>query len=527
MVQPSRQPLITGSKWLIAIPVMLAALIAVLDASIVNVAIPNMQSSFGAGVDEIDWVITGYLISNVIIIPTTGWMSSTFGLKRYFAISQIVFVIASFLCGISWNLPSLVFFRVLQGIGGGAILPVALTILLEAFPPQELAMASALFGVGAALGPAIGPTLGGWLTDTLSWQWIFFVNVPIVAVSVLLSELLIKENHDVREQRRSAPIDVLGFLTVAGWLGTMQVVLQEGQKDGWFSSPFILGLSLLSLAFLVAFLIIELRIEHPLINLRIFANRNFALGSIAAAMLGATLFGAIFILPLFAALLLHYTALQIGLILLPAALVSIVLFPVVGRLGSFIDPRLLMLAGILLFTASLIGNGFINAQTSFAWLAFLQILRGASLPFLFTGVGALALVSLKPDEKADGSSLYNLTRTLGGSIGIAIIATVLVNRQKFHFERFGESVTAFSLDTQQRLAQLAAGISAHGGSPGLAHAKATAVLYLQLTQQAYVSAFDDVALALAVAFALTTVLIPMFQAERSHMQQRGAAPALE
>jgi len=526
-MQTLRQPLITGNKWLITIPVMLAALIAVLDASIVNVAIPNMQSSFGAGVDEIDWVITGYLISNVIIIPTTGWMSSTFGLKRYFAISQIVFVIASFLCGISWNLPSLVFFRILQGIGGGAILPVALTILLEAFPPQELSMASALFGVGAALGPAIGPTLGGWLTDTLSWQWIFFVNVPIVAVSVVLSQLLIGENREANAKRRSAPIDIWGFVCVAGWLGTMQVVLQEGQKDGWFDSPLIIWLSLASLAFFVAFLIIELRIQYPLINLRIFTNRNFAVGSIAGAMLGAALFGAIFILPLFASLLLHYTALQIGFVLLPAALVSILLFPVVGRLGSFIDPRILMFIGILLFTASLVGNGFINAQTSFGWLVFLQILRGASLPFLFTSVGALALVSLKPQEKADGSSLFNLTRTLGGSIGIAIIATGLVNRQKFHFERFGESITQYGIGTQTRLSQLAAGLASHGGSPGLTNAKALGVLYLQLTQQAYISAFDDVALALAVAFVLTTILIPMFRDERSHLQQRTAAPALE
>jgi MFS transporter, DHA2 family, multidrug resistance protein len=523
-VQPRRAPLITGNKWLITIPVMLAALIAVLDASIVNVAIPNMQSSFGAGVDEIDWVITGYLISNVIIIPTTGWMSSTFGLKRYFAISQIVFVIASFLCGISWNLPSLVFFRILQGIGGGAILPVALTIMLEAFPPQELAMASALFGVGAALGPAIGPTLGGWLTDTLSWQWIFFVNVPIVAVSVVLSQMLIQENHDVHSERRAAPIDFWGFVTVAGWLGTMQVVLQEGQKDGWFDSPFIIWMSALSLGLFLLFLFIELRNQHPLINLKIFANRNFALGSIAAAMLGASLFGAIFILPLFTSLLLHYTALQIGFVLLPAAIVSIVLFPVVGRIGSFVDPRLLMFIGILLFTGSLVGNGFINMQTSYGWLVFLQILRGASLPFLFTAVGALSLVSLKPEQKADGSSLYNLTRTLGGSIGIAIIATSLVDRQKFHFERFGESITQFGIGTQQRLAQLSAGVAAHGGSDVVSKAKATAILSLQLTQQAYVSAFDDVALGLAVAFAFTVILIPMFRAERGHMKPAGAAP---
>ncbi len=526
-MQLRRQPLITGNKWLITIPVMLAALIAVLDASIVNVAIPNMQASFGVGVDEIDWVITGYLISNVIIIPTTGWFSSTFGLKRYFAISQIVFVVASVLCGLSWNLPSLVFFRVLQGIGGGAILPVALTIMLEAFPPSELPMASALFGVGAVLGPAIGPTLGGWLTDTLSWQWIFYVNVPIVTASVILSQMLIHENPEANAQRRSAPIDFFGFLFVAVWLGTMQVVLQEGQRDGWFESTFIIWLSLTSLVFFVAFLVTELRNPHPLINLRIFCNRNFTLGSLAAAMLGAALFGAIFILPLFASLLLGYTALQIGLVLLPAALVSLVLFPVVGRIGSFIDPRLLMFIGILLFTGSLVGNGFINQQTTFGWLVFLQCLRGASLPFLFTAVGALALVSLKPEEKADGSSLYNLTRTLGGSIGIAIIATVLVNRQKFHFERFGESITQFDVATRQRLSALTAGVGSHGGPSGLVSAKATAVLSLQLTQQAYISAFDDVALALAVAFFLTSILIPMFKPERNHMQQGTHAPAME
>jgi MFS transporter, DHA2 family, multidrug resistance protein len=508
-----REPLIVGNKWLITIPVMLAALIAVLDSSIVNVAIPNMQSSFGASVDEIDWVITGYLITNVIIIPTTGWMSSVFGLKRYFAMSQILFVIASFLCGISWNLPSLVFFRILQGIGGGAILPVALTILLEAFPPQEFAMASALFGVGAAIGPAVGPTLGGWLTDTLSWQWIFFVNVPIVTVSVILSQLLIGENKEVLAQRGSAPIDFFGLLAVATWLGTLQVLLQQGQRDDWFQSPFIVALAAISTISFVLFLYHELSTPHPLINLRIFKNRNFALGSFAGAMLGAALFGAIFILPLFASLLLNYTALQIGLVLLPPALVSLFLFPVVGRMASRVDSRLLMAIGVVLFVASLIGNGFINQQTSFQTLVFLQIFRGASLPFLFTSVGALSLTSIPPQEKADASSLFNLTRTLGGSIGIAIIGTTLVSREHFHFERFGESITQFGAATRERLSELASGITGHLG-PGLASARADAVLSGQLTQQAYVSAFDDVALALAMAFALTLLIIPLFRVQR-------------
>lgn len=518
------EPLIIGNKWLITIPVMLAALIAVLDASIVNVAIPNMQASFGSSVDEIDWVITGYLITNVIVIPTTGWMSSVFGLKRYFAISQIVFVIASFLCGISWNLPSLVFFRVLQGIGGGAILPVALTILLEAFPPAEFGMATALFGVGATLGPAIGPTLGGWLTDTLSWQWIFFVNVPIVTASVILSQMLIGENRSVLAKRGSAPIDFFGLLTVAAWLGTLQVLLQEGQRDNWFESPLIIALLAVSLISMVLFISIELRVKHPLINLRIFANRNFALGSFAGAMLGWVLFGAIFILPLFAGLILHYTALQIGLILLPAALVSLVLFPVVGRIASSVDPRILMGIGIVLFCGSLFGNGFINSQTSYQTLVVLQILRGASLPFLFTSVSALALTALKPSERADASSLFNLTRTLGGSIGIAIIGTSLVSRQRFHFERFGESITQFGLATRERLSQLASGIASHFG-PGLANQQANAALSNQLTQQAYIGAFDDIALALAALFALTLLLIPLFRV--SGQVPGGHAPAPE
>jgi DHA2 family multidrug resistance protein len=509
-MQQRTEPLITGNKWLITIPVMLAALIAVLDASIVNVALPNMQSSFGAGVDEIDWVITGYLITNVIIIPTTGWLSSVFGLKRYFALSQIVFVVASFLCGISWNLPSLVFFRVLQGIGGGAIFPVALTILLEAFPPSELPMASALYGIGATLGPAIGPTLGGWLTDTLSWQWIFFVNIPIVTVSVILSQLLIGENRSVLAARGRAPIDGWGLFTVATWLGTLQVVLQEGQRDDWFHSSLIVALTAVSAAAFLAFLVIELRTPHPLVNLRIFKNRNFALGSVAGSMLGACLFGSLFLLPLFAGNLLNYTALQIGLILLPPALVSLVFFPIAGRLSARVDPRILMTVGIALFCVSLYGNGFNTLQTSSQTLVFLQLFRGMALPFLFTSVGAISLWALRPHEKADGSSLFNLTRTLGGSIGIAVIGTSLVARERFHFERFGESITQFSMATQQRLLHLQGAVSAHLG-PGLAKSQALAILSLQLTQQAYVSAFQDLNLALAVAFACTLAIIPFFK----------------
>lgn len=513
--QASRQQYITGNKWLVTIPVMLAALTAVLDTSIVNVALPNMQASFGSSVDEIDWVITGYLISNVIIIPATGWLSSVVGLKRLYLLAQIVFVGASFLCGISWDLGSLVSFRILQGIGGGALLPVALTILMQVFPPEEIGTATALFGMGATIGPAIGPTLGGWLTDAISWQWIFFVNVPIVAASVFLTQIFIGENRAASAKRASAPIDFPGLATITASLGSLQIVLQYGQKDGWFESPLITSLTALSVVSFALFVLVELRGRHPLINLRIFHDLNFALGSLAGAMIGASLFGAVFLLPLFAGTLLHYTALQIGLLLVPAALTSIVLFPVVGLLANRIDPRWTFALGIGLFAASLIGNGFDTLGTSAATLTWLQVLRGASLPFLFTPISVLALAGLAPKDKADGSSLTNLTRTLGGSIGVAVLGTQLVDRQKFHFERFGESITRFGHAAAERLDALAAAFMARGGSdPVTANHQALAALSQQLAQQAFVAAFEDASLALGIALAFTALLLPFFKVRK-------------
>ena len=519
------QSRLIGNKWLISIPVMLAALTAVLDASIVNVAIPSMQSSFGAAVDEIDWVITGYLISNVIIIPTTGWLSSVFGLRRYFIISQVVFVVASFLCGISWSLNSLIFFRVLQGIGGGAILPVSLTILLEAFPPQEFAMAGALYGVGATLGPAIGPTLGGWLTDTLSWPWIFFVNVPLVSASIIFTYMFIHENRDMTAKRAGAPIDYWGLLFVTTWLGTLQVVLQEGQKDNWFQSPFIFWLSAVSAISFVAFIYVELTDPHPLINIRIFKNVNFTLGSVGGTILGAALFGALFLVPLFTGNLLNYSALDIGLLLLPAALVSLVLFPIVGRISSFIDTRILMAVGFLFLAWALYLQSHMDLTYTWTQMAIIQIVRGISLPFMFTSISALSLTTLKPKERADGSSLFNLTRTIGGSFGVAILATLLVNRERFHFERFGESITQFSAATQTQLAQITNGFIARGGYDAVtASHQAIAAIAGRLTAQAYVSAFADCATVLVVALLASLVIIPFFSKPQTG-SAHGPAPA--
>ena len=516
---PSR---LIGNKWLISIPVMLAALTAVLDASIVNVAIPHMQSTFGAGVDEIDWVLTGYLISNVIVIPATGWLSSVYGLRQYFALSQVIFIIASVLCGLSWSLNSLIFFRILQGIGGGALVPVALTIMLEAFPPSEFGMASALFGVGAMLGPAIGPTLGGYLTDALSWPWIFFVNVPLVGLSLLFTYLFIRENREHTAGRASAPIDYWGLVLVAAWLGTLQVVLQEGQKDNWFQSPFIFWMSLTSALSFIGFIFVELTEKHPLINIRIFKNLNFALGSMAGTMLGAALFGALFLVPLLTGNFMDYTALQIGLLLLPAALVGLVLFPIVGRLTSFVDARILMGLGLLTFAGSLYLQSRVDLTYTFNQLVWIQIVRGISLPLLFTSTSAVSVRDLKPHERADGSSLFNLTRTIGGSFGIAVLATLLVNRQRFHFERYGESLTQFSAAAHQQLAAITSNFMARGGydSTTASH-QALASLSGRLTADAFVGGFQDASLAMALALAATLFIVPLIRNARRGAGQAG------
>ena len=520
---PSR---LIGNKWLIAIPVMLAALTAVLDASIVNVAIPSMQSSFGAAVDEIDWVITGYLISSVVVIPATGWLSSVFGLRNYFIVSQVVFIGASVLCGLSWSLGSLVFFRVLQGLGGGAILPVTLTILLEAFPPQEFGMASALYGIGAVLGPAIGPTLGGYLTDTFSWPMIFYVNVPLVGASLLTTYLFIHENRELTAKRGAAPIDYWGLIFVTIWLGTLQVVLQEGQKDDWFQSPFIFWLSVTSLLGFAAFMFVELTDPHPLINVRIFANRNFTLGSLGGAVLGAALFGMLFLVPLFTGNLLNYTALEIGTLLLPAALVSLVGFPIVGRMSSFVDSRILFAAGLVIFAIALYMQSKMDLTYSWTQMMLIQMVRGASLPFMFTSLGALALTTLKPKERADGSSLFNLTRTLGGSFGIAVLATLLVNRQHFHFERFGESITQFGSAARAQVAAITHGFIARGGfDANTASHQALQAVFGRLTAQSYVAAFSDCALGLGLLLVITLFTIPFFSPPPRSSQAHAPAPA--
>jgi DHA2 family multidrug resistance protein len=505
MAQYRHQPRITGNHYLIAIAVMISALTAILDTTIVNVSVPNIQAAFGADIDQITWILTGYLVSNVVIIPMTGWLSNLIGIKRYYMYSQLGFVLASMLCGLAWNLPSLVFFRILQGIGGGALLPVSFSIMLEAFPPEQTAQATAIFGTGTILGPIIGPTLGGWLTENFSWRWIFYVNLPIVALGLFMTYTAI--HTPKREYTQRQPIDVWGLAAVTVWLGTMQVVLQEGQHNDWFRSPYILALALVSAAAFIAFLWIELRIEHPFINLRIFKDYNFAVGNLMGVVVAATLFGAIFLIPVFAAEILNYNSLQIGLCLFPAALATLPMFAAVARLATLVDPRILCSIGFIGLTYSCWLNTHLDATTSFWLLVWLNTTRSLALPFIFVPLTAIGIQNLPQQQKPEASALYNLTRTLAGSLVIAALGTFLVAREAFHFDRFREHVNQFSVVTSQRLQTLTAAFVAKGGSDAAsAHTKALWALHFELFKQALIGAFDDAFFILTIVSAIAIVL---------------------
>jgi DHA2 family multidrug resistance protein len=517
---------VSGNRYLIASAVMISALTAILDSTIVNVSVPNIQAAFGADIDQITWVLTGYLISNVIVIPMTGWLSNLIGIKRYFMYSQLAFVIASMLCGIAWSLPSLAFFRILQGIGGGALLPVSFSIMLEAFPPQQTALATAIFGAGTVLGPIIGPTLGGWLTQNFSWRWIFYVNVPIVALGLFMTSIAI--HTPKREITRRQPIDVWGLAAVTIWLSTFQLVLQNGQREGWFQSPYIVLLAVLSFCAMIAFVWEELRVPHPFIDLRIFTDYNFTVGNLMGMVVAVALFGSIFIIPIFAAQILNYTALQIGLSLLPAALAALPVFALVGRLASRIDARLLCAVGFAGLTLSCWLNSFIDDRLSFWYLVWLNTTRSLALPFIFVPLTAIGIQNLPQRKKPEASALYNLTRTLAGSLAIAGIGSFILSRETFHYARYAESVTNFTPLALQRLQYLEAALRARLGSdPTRAHQQALSALHLQIFKQAAIASFDDCFKLLALLSALAVVLVLCTRPAPLPQPGRSPAPAFE
>ncbi len=476
-------------RYMIALAVVLASVLQVIDTSIVNVAIPHMMGSLGATIDEIAWVSTGYILASVIVIPLTGWLAAFFGRRRYFASSILIFTASSFFCGASRSLDSLVFWRVIQGIGGGALLSTSQAIIYEAFPRDEAGKAIALWGVGVMVGPTIGPTLGGWITDNYSWPWIFYINLPIGLLSAFL---VLAYVHDRAPRLRDRSVDALGILLLIVSVGCLQYMIEHGQREDWFNSRLITTLTVVGVATGLLLVWREFATRNPAIDFRVLRHRPMWVGTVIGILIGVALYGSVFVLPLFLQGLLHKTAFQTGMIILPGAIATAVSMFFVGRVSNTTDPRWLIVIGSVLFGISMWQLGHLTTQSGNEDLYLPLIYRGLGLGLVFVPLTNLALADLDRSELAQGTGLFNFFRQIGGSFGIAAIATLLTRYTDQATQVLRGHMAAYGSVGAERLTRIAHGLIARGVDPVAAHQQGLAILSGEITAQASMIAFDKI-----------------------------------
>jgi DHA2 family multidrug resistance protein len=500
-------------RYLIAFAVVVAALMQVIDSSIVNVALPDMMGNLGASLDDIAWVTTGYILSNVITIPLTGFLGAFFGRKRYFVGSIALFTVASFFCGSAHSLGALIFWRIVQGVGGGALMVVSQAVLLEAFPKRQAGTAMALFGLGVMVGPTVGPTLGGWLTDNYGWPWIFFINLP---VGVLAAFLIAAYVHDRPDATRPPSVDAVGIGLLAVSVGSIQYLLEHGQREDWFDSRLITTLAVIGAVGGVALVWRELTTRHPVIDFRVLRHRPMWVGTVLGIVMGVGLYASVFTLPVFLQGVLHMTAQQTGIIMLPGALATAVSMAIAGRLTEKMDARVLVAAGAIIFAVAMLMLSRITAQSGAGDFYYPLILRGVGLGLMFVPLTTITLASLQADELAQGAGLYNFFRQLGGSFGIAVIATLLTSYTARFKAILGEHVTSLDAISLGRLNQLTQGMAARGADPWTARQRAFMLLDHTITGQAAVIAYGRIyTLSAAIILALVPLLLLVKRARPS------------
>ena len=499
-------------RYIIAITVSLASVLELLDTSIVNVAIPHMMGSLGATLDQIAWVSTGYIVANVIVLPITGWLSAFFGRRRYFAGSITLFTIASFFCGNAGSLTSLVFWRIVQGLGGGALLSTSQAILYEEFPREEYGTAMAIFGVGVMVGPTLGPTLGGYITDAFGWPWIFYINIPFGMLALALTMSFIQ---DSLHQQKADRVDYVGLLLLAVGIGALQTMLERGERLDWFQSKQVTLLAVASAASLIAFIWHELRTAHPVVDLRILKSRQLAVGVVFGMVLGVCLYATIFVLPVYLQSLQGFTAEQTGFVILPGALASAFTMAFMGRLQGKFDARLSIAAGVGLFALSMWKHAHFTTASGMPDFFWPLIFRGVGLGLIFVPLTNLALADLPMSKMANGTGLFNLMRQLGGSVGIALSATLVQRFQAIHRADLLANVTIYSQATQERLALIEHGLLARGIPAALVPQDAAAIINGMVTKQALMLSFEQLFLLFGSVFVLSLpMLLLMHKSKR-------------
>src|ERR1700677_964253 len=480
------------NPWVIALTVTLATFMEVLDTSIANVALPHIAGSLSAGQDESTWILTSYLVSNAIVLPLSGWLSSIIGRKHFYMGCVALFTISSFLCGLAPNLSLLIFFRVLQGVGGGGLQPSEQAILADTFVPATRGMAFAVYGIAVVMAPAIGPTLGGWITDNFTWRWIFFINIPVGILSLLLTSRLIQDPpYFKRRKLKETHIDYTGLGFVALGLGTLQVVLDKGQRDDWFDSHFIIWLTVISAASLIFVIFWEWHQKDPIIDLHLFRERSFATANFLMFMLGFALLGSTLLLPLFMQTLLGYTAERAGLALMPGGFTIMLLLPLVGFLLSRYSLRWLLVFGLVMLSASLFHMAGFDLQMDFRSAAIARILQAAGMAFLFVPINTAAYAFLPRDKNNAASGLMNLARNMGGSVGISLVTTMLDRGTQTHSNTLSHNLSPANPAFQSMMQGAEQAMRAHGASAAFATRQAYAMIEGTVQRQATMLAYID------------------------------------
>ncbi|HTE32311.1 MAG TPA: DHA2 family efflux MFS transporter permease subunit [Chryseolinea sp.] len=486
---------------IVTITAVVCALLQIIDTTIVNIALPTMQGSLGASLTEITWVITAYAIANVIVMPMTSWLSQQFGRRNYFVASIIIFTIASWLCANAGTIAELIVFRFIQGIGGGALLVTSQSIITESYPIKKRPMAQAIYVLGVIVGPTLGPPLGGYIVDNYSWPYIFYINIPVGVIAALLTLQFVK-SPQFAEKIHARHVDWLGIALLILSVGSLQFILEKGQEEDWFHSPLITSLSVICFFSFYFFIWRQLVYKYPIVELRIFRNRNLSVGSILSFVLGFGLFGSTFIIPLYTQTIMGWTALQAGMLMIPSTIFTAFMMPFVGKMmergTSF---RLLIIAGmIIFFVYSMMAYRILTPNTGSEAFFWILVIRGIGLGLLSIPITTMALSTLKGPEISQGAALSGMLRQLGGSFGVALISTYLTRDNQFHRSDLVSKLSVYDPNVQQRVGALTAGFQSKGMSADMAHKSALQLLDRLVDVQATVLSYMDVFLWIGVMF---------------------------
>ena len=512
------------NPWVVTVAVMLATFMEVLDTTVVNVSIPHIAGNLAATNEEGTWVVTSYLVSNAVVLPISGWLANRIGRKRLLLTCVAGFTVTSLCCGLATSLTQLIIFRILQGLTGGGLQPLAQAILLETFPKERHGHAMAAFGIGILLAPILGPTLGGWITDNYSWRWIFYLNLPVGALSLFLMNKFVFDPHYVK-RGNGARVDLWGIGFLALGIGSLQIVLDTGQRKDWFSSQYIQVFTALCVFGLVALIVRELMTDHPVVDLRVLRDRSFSAGVFLISMLGFVLYASLVLLPLYLQTLMGYPAYNSGLALSPRGIGALLFTPLAGHLTTKTDPRRLLAVGMVLGSITMFDLSGLNLNAGFWDIFWAQVLQGVALSFLFIPLMSLAMSHISPQKMGNATSIFNLMRNIGGSIGIALMTTFLARRVQVHQNHLVAKVTAGSSQTARLLQGMRANFIAHGIDGVTATRKALGAIYGLVQQHAAMLAFVEAFFVMGVVFLLMLPFLPLLQYSKAKRPRAGVVEA--